>query len=600
MAATWRLSFDLLSPALIVEPCSALAAQVLVDAPARLMSSLPSTISRNTCENTGGNVTSVRLPGIKAQAAVKASQTAGCENPDGCFARAELFLDALPPKWDPRGAQPEDWEVHDQKRANGEAALFGESLVPFDKRVSSHGNLTEVFRVFTSGDVCNEIPDTISEESVGNGHLTIATDGSCIDNGQVSARAGAGVFVEDGHELNREVRLPPNIAQSNQSGEVTATLIASKIAPKDIILVEETDSQTTMESLTKWRADHEDSGYALQGNAALLKATVAALRSRRARTYFKWVKGHAGHPRNEGADKLAGAGARKAVADYVDCDIDVSLRVTGCKLSRMTQSLAYRIIRKEKEGSLQARRATEMNVAKILTEIKSCFGVDISEVALWGSIRRREFSRECRQFMWMVIHDGYMVGSKWLQENMSDESQARASCKRCDVIETMEHILFDCTAYGRGTVWELLEETWELTKKSWVEPCWGNTLGAGCAVFPKGNGKRDSETEALWMTLVSESMYIIWKLRCERVIQRDGEEFSIREVENRWYATIDQRLGLERKVAAMAIKKRARLMAKVEKKWEPVLVDPDNLPSGVTMTMGVLVGIRRVRRWDPG
>ncbi|KAI0747826.1 hypothetical protein C8Q80DRAFT_1270300 [Daedaleopsis nitida] len=36
MAATWRLSFDLLSPALIVEPCSALAAQVLVDAPARL------------------------------------------------------------------------------------------------------------------------------------------------------------------------------------------------------------------------------------------------------------------------------------------------------------------------------------------------------------------------------------------------------------------------------------------------------------------------------------------------------------------------------------------------------------------------------------
>ncbi|KAI0748333.1 hypothetical protein C8Q80DRAFT_1270752 [Daedaleopsis nitida] len=48
MAATWRLSFDLLSPALIVEPCSALAAQVLVDAPARLVSSLPSTISRNS------------------------------------------------------------------------------------------------------------------------------------------------------------------------------------------------------------------------------------------------------------------------------------------------------------------------------------------------------------------------------------------------------------------------------------------------------------------------------------------------------------------------------------------------------------------------
>ncbi|KAI0742775.1 hypothetical protein C8Q80DRAFT_1102100 [Daedaleopsis nitida] len=366
------------------------------------------------------------------------------------------------------------------------------------------------------------------------------------------------------------------------------------------MLVEETDSRTTMDSLTKWRRNHEDSGYAMQENAGLLRATVAALRKRKARTYLRWVKGHAGHPRNEGADKLAGEGARKAAADVVDCTIDATLKVSGCKLSALTQKLTYRIIRERTESSLQQRRAADVNVQKVLTGVSLCFSVDLDEATLWRSIRRKTFSRECRQFMWMVMHDGYMVGHRWLKDNMSDELRARAICKRCDEVESMEHILFDCAANGRGTIWELLEETWELTGKRWSEPCWGNTLGAGCAAFQTADGKRDPLIESLWMTLVSESMYLIWKLRCERVIQNDGEEPSIREVENRWYSAIDQRLGLERKIAALTIRKRSRAMSRVEQIWEPVLVDLDNLPAGVSVTLGVLVGIRRVRRWDPG
>ncbi|KAI0743032.1 hypothetical protein C8Q80DRAFT_1221324 [Daedaleopsis nitida] len=357
-----------------------------------------------------------------------------------------------------------------------------------------------------------------------------------------------------------------------------------------------------MDALTKRRSGQEDTGYEVNGNAVLLRAAVAALRSRKARTYFRWVKGHAGHAQNEGADRLAGVGARKPTDDEVDCEVSTTLNVSGCKLNKMTQKLAYRVIRKRRENSLPARRAAVVNTQTTLAEVKTCFGEDLNVAALWKSIRRREFSRECRQFMWMTMHDGYMVGKKWMRDNMSDELQARAICSRCDVIESMEHILFDCAANGRGTIWELLEETWQLTGKKcqWVDPCWGNTLGAGCAAFRAENGKSDSATEALWMTLVSESMYLIWKMRCERVIQRDGDEFSIREVENRWYATIDQRLALDRKMAELAVRKRSKRMSRVEQIWEPVLMDLDNIPTGVAVTLGVLVGIRRVRRWDPG
>ncbi|KAI0742776.1 hypothetical protein C8Q80DRAFT_1066416, partial [Daedaleopsis nitida] len=157
-------------------------------------------------------------------------QSAACENPDGCFARARLFLDTLPPKWDPRGAQPEDWEEADHAVACNGTAELGDGIALFDRRISTQGELGEVLRIFTSGDVCNEIPNTQTDERADGGRLTMATDGSCLENGQASARAGAGIYIENGHELNRAVKLPAHMAQSNQTGEIVAALIASTIA----------------------------------------------------------------------------------------------------------------------------------------------------------------------------------------------------------------------------------------------------------------------------------------------------------------------------------------------------------------------------------
>ncbi|KAI0738370.1 hypothetical protein C8Q80DRAFT_1113870 [Daedaleopsis nitida] len=155
-----------------------------------------------------------------------------CEYPDACFERARSFLDTLPPKWDPRAKQPEDWEEVEHQRAVDECATVGESLVPFDRRISVNGNIGEVFRIFTHGEVSRSVPDTQTQETTGE-CLIIATDGSCLENGQKTARAGAGVYVEDGHTLNRAIRLPGELAQSNQSGEAAATLVATQLAPQE-------------------------------------------------------------------------------------------------------------------------------------------------------------------------------------------------------------------------------------------------------------------------------------------------------------------------------------------------------------------------------
>ncbi len=515
-----------------------------------------------------------------------------CADPQACCERAQKFLDTLPPKWSPAGEKPEDFETNLQRATEREMNRLPEGVVAFDRRVTTYGNVGNVFRVFTDGDVCNNLPD-MSIDEIANRLCVMATDGSCLRNGQADAQAGAGVYIADNHPANLSLRLPSSISQSNQTGEAVATLMATKSADDTTPPIQETDSKTVLDCLTKYRARHEDDGYVFEANSKLTKAIVASLRARKARTYFLWVKGHNGHPRNEGADRLAGLGAQKADEDDVPLDVQPELRVTGCRLAKMTQKLAYRAIRTRVEGRLKERPRTVHTLRAILRDIKASFGVALEPETVWKALKRKEIPREPRQYLWLAIHDGYRVGDHWLRDGMPDDLRARGICEKCEETESMEHILFDCRTVGRGTVWELLESTWELTETPFPGLNVGTVLGAGCAQFLTAEGERRPLLEALWTTLVVESAYLVWKLRCERVLQRDGEDFSVRAVTNRWYAAMNQRLTLDRRSAAKYLGKSALKACKVAGTWFPVLDNKIDLPANWVTDYGVLVGIKR-------
>ncbi|EIW60169.1 uncharacterized protein TRAVEDRAFT_102873, partial [Trametes versicolor FP-101664 SS1] len=203
-------------------------------------------------------------------------------------------------------------------------------------------------------------------------------------------------------------------------------------------LTQETDSKTVMESLTKYRRKHEDAGYIMQRNANVQVATLVALRARKAHSLFRWVKGHDGHAGNEGADELAGVAARKCDGDAVDMQIPDELRLTGAKLSVLTQQLAYKAIRARKQI---ASPATERSLTRVRAEFEAAFGVRTSNEEVWTSLRKPQVSRECRQFLWKTIHDAFMVGNHWLKPRMSSQLQERATCKVCNELESMDHIL---------------------------------------------------------------------------------------------------------------------------------------------------------------
>ncbi|TFK78243.1 hypothetical protein K466DRAFT_615492 [Polyporus arcularius HHB13444] len=372
-------------------------------------------------------------------------------------------------------------------------------------------------------------------------------------------------------------------------------LLASSAAAPYTRVTQVTDSQTTMDSLTRWKQRHEDTGYILQTNAALLQTTVAHLRARKGHTLFQWVKGHSGHPENEAADKLAALGAAKATGDQLQLSIPPLFRISGAKLQSMTQKLAYRAIRKRLEARVEPRPRTVANLDRITSGIQAHFGVQLHDAAIWRSFRTKHVSRSASQFLWMATHDGYMIGSHWLRPNMSEELQRREQCSSCGERESMSHIAFECRAVGQELIWGLLKELWLLTEAGWMEPCWGTAFGAACAVFKTDTGRRRAATESLWCILCTEALHLIWKLRCERVIQREGEEFTVQYVTNRFFSTLESRLGLDRRTAVRARGKFSLTPSEVDRIWSPILNEGKDLPPGWVVNCGVLVGIKRGR-----
>ncbi|OJT08964.1 Transposon TX1 uncharacterized 149 kDa protein [Trametes pubescens] len=471
--------------------------------------------------------------------------TSRCANPHRCYVRAKQILDLLPPKWDPRREQPEDYENDD----NSWVESLGVEAAVVDRRVTTEGQLGETFRVFTDGRPLSKAPPNIKLQRMSE-FRTIGTDGSCTRNGEANARAGAGVYVAAGSLDNIAMRLPRNMLQSNQTAEMTATLLATTKLDNRRPLLHETDSKTVIRALTADRKKHEDEGYILQKNSGLTKTALAALRARTTATALRWVKGHSGLELNEGADKLAAQGAGMDQQPELEYLIPHELWLSGAKMSALTQRLAYKAIRQRKSLATKQRTSTSKNLAVIKADISEKFAREATDEAIWLSLTKESISKECRQFLWRTIHDSFMVGRHWQRPNMSDELQARATCKVCGELESMEHILMECRAAGRETIWQLLKVLWESAGYEWTPLTIGTILGVACTPFTTGNGERKSWQEKLWMTLCSESAYLVWKLRCERVIQNDGMQFTTPEVKQRWYATINRRLNLERKVAS--------------------------------------------------
>ncbi|KAJ7151848.1 hypothetical protein C8R43DRAFT_886501 [Mycena crocata] len=265
---------------------------------------------------------------------------------------------------------------------------------------------------------------------------------------------------------------------------------------------------------------------------------VSFLRSRTAKTTLAVVKETEGV---QEATKMARAAAKRTDHGYVDLQMHPDSTLHGTKLATLTQAMAYRAIKELRDKV--TRKATESNVQTIQEAIRTAFGKTPTVGAVWKSIRNKDISRQVRNFLWKSVHGANRVGKYWRHiPDMED----RANCQVCGVEESMQHILFECTTPGQSETWLLSKDLWLLKHETWPSLSIGAALGCGLATFKSSDGKPAQADDRLYRIIMSETVFFIWKLRCDRVIKNEGAPFSQAEVRNRWIALMNERLHVDR------------------------------------------------------
>jgi len=131
----------------------------------------------------------------------------------------------------------------------------------------------------------------------------MATDGACKGN---PGPGGWGVVILSG-EKEKLLSGGEKLTTNNRM-ELTAAIKGLEALKRPCHVILSTDSRYVMDGLTKWLAGWQRNGWRTAArqpvkNCDLWQELVAAAAPHHIR--WEWVKGHAGHPENERADKLA-------------------------------------------------------------------------------------------------------------------------------------------------------------------------------------------------------------------------------------------------------------------------------------------------------
>ncbi|KAJ7050229.1 hypothetical protein C8F01DRAFT_1001088 [Mycena amicta] len=154
----------------------------------------------------------------------------------------------------------------------------------------------------------------------------------------------------------------------------------------------------------------------------------------------------------------------------------------------------------------------------------------------------------------------------------------------------MQHILTQCPTTGQREIWKLVSDTWQGKTGSPLDVTFGDILACGTIKKLRANGKTDAATTRLFRILVSESAHLIWRLRLEHRIQRDGKDPATEaEIHNRWRRQISLRIELDQQLTnTNKWRKKAISKKLVRDTWQRVIENEDTLPADWTNPAGEL------------
>jgi ribonuclease HI len=140
--------------------------------------------------------------------------------------------------------------------------------------------------------------------------VELFTDGACAPN---PGAGGWGLVLRfGGHEKEMH---GSEVATTNNRMEMMAAIKGLELLTRPSVVHVHTDSEYLRKGMTQWVPAWKRNGWMTKQNKPVKNADLWALldaATQRHQVNWFWVKGHAGHPDNERADKLAVQGAQEA------------------------------------------------------------------------------------------------------------------------------------------------------------------------------------------------------------------------------------------------------------------------------------------------
>lgn len=187
-----------------------------------------------------------------------------------------------------------------------------------------------------------------------------------------------------------------------------------------------------------------------------------------------------------------------------------TFKLSGVKLASLSQAMAYQHIQM---GMTAPEWPTTMRIVEqVLRALAATGHPGALAASLWRSIRHADFQEKILDFLWKVLHGAHCVGR---YREKIPQYEHRGTCSRCGMQDSLEHILIDCQMSEQVTVWALAQSLWKTVGYIWKPISFERVLRVGLEAPMLDGPNTPWKMARLWHMLVSESAYLIWRLRCD-------------------------------------------------------------------------------------